>query len=143
MVFLKVSSILGQFKSFKEVLSFRWFWGVFLVILQFLKYFWLFYRFQGYFHHSRKFSVYFWLFWSFWGILIILMVSRIFSHSSDFGGIFFIIVVLGYIYIYIGHSSSFGSILVILEVMRFFFGLFFRFHDIFHHLEVSMYFCSF
>ena len=68
------------------------------------------------------------------------MVSRIFSHSSDFGGflfLFFIIVVLGYIYIYIyiRHSSSFGSILVILEVMRFFFGLFFRFHDIFHHFR--------
>ena len=68
------------------------------------------------------------------------MVSRIFSHSSDFGGFFFIylfiIVVLGYIYIYIyiGHSSSFGSILVILEVMRFFFGLFFK---------VSRYFSSF
>ena len=62
------------------------------------------------------------------------MVSRIFNHSSDFGGIFFIIVVLGYIYIYIGHSSSFGSILVILEVMRFFFGLFFK---------VSRYFSSF
>ena len=62
------------------------------------------------------------------------MVSRIFNHSSDFGGIFFIIVVLGYIYIYWSFQQFWEYFGHFRGYEVFFFGSFF---------QVSRYFSSF